>query len=208
MFFHEYSISGHSRTTVGRWLFWGSLILAGVATWMITGLVELAQIIGLGTAWADKTASLLTAGAIFPLGYLTINNWVWKMSWVKLLFGLPNIGGEWDCKGVTLDENGGIKYEWIATILISQTWEKIHVHLKTAQSESNSITAAVIKLPTGNFKLIYTYRNEPRIGEPALHQHSGCCELEFDSMESAAEGEYFNNRGRITHGRMTLKRKT
>jgi hypothetical protein len=204
---HEYTIAGHNRAEVGRWLYWGALCLAGAAAWALVEMASFSQHFGINKAWADKVIPLATAGAFFPLGLFYINYWGWKARLVRKFLGLPDLNGTWTCAGATLDQDGGAKYEWHATVEISQTWEKIFVRLKTDQSESESITAAVIKLPTGDFKLIYTYRNVPRLGEPDLHQHSGCCELEFDSAENTAHGEYFNNRGRVTYGRMTLTRK-
>jgi hypothetical protein len=207
MFSHEYSIAGHNRAEVGRWLFWGALMLSGAGAWAIIELANIGQSVGLSKAWADRVLPLLTAGGLFPAGHFLVNHWAWKARWVRQFFGIPDLNGAWDCKGVTLNADGGTAYEWNATIEISQTWEKIFVHLKTEQSDSSSNTAALVKLPNGSFKLIYTYRNAPRLGKPDLHQHYGCCELEFDASENKASGEYFNNRGRITFGNMTLTRK-
>jgi hypothetical protein len=204
---HEYSIADHNRAVVGRWLFWGALVLAGTAAWAIIELADIGRLMGFDEAWADKLLPLVTAGTLFPAGHYAANHWAWKARWVRQLFGIPNLNGMWDCRGVTLNQDGSTQYEWGAAIEISQTWEKIFVRLKTAQSDSSSITAALIKLPSGSFKLIYTYRNAPRLGEPELHQHAGCCELEFNAAKDRAEGEYFNNRGRTTFGRMTLTRK-
>ena len=54
---------------------------------------------------------------------------------------------------------------------------------------------------------MYSYRNEPKIGEKDLYQHIGYCDLTFNASADAAEGQYFNNKGRVTYGRMKLTRK-
>jgi hypothetical protein len=54
---------------------------------------------------------------------------------------------------------------------------------------------------------MYSYQNEPRIGEPELRSHVGYCELQLAEDLQSAEGDYFNNRGRVTFGRMKLIRK-
>lgn len=54
---------------------------------------------------------------------------------------------------------------------------------------------------------MYSYKNEPRAGEPELNAHVGHCEMRFARGMARAEGDYFNARGRGTFGRMTLTRK-
>lgn len=54
---------------------------------------------------------------------------------------------------------------------------------------------------------MYSYRNEPAIGQKELNPHVGYCELNFDESVTKADGDYFNNKGRTTFGRMALTRK-
>jgi len=50
---------------------------------------------------------------------------------------------------------------------------------------------------------MYSYQNEPRIGDPELRTHVGYCELALDEKLQTAEGDYFNNRGRVTANNAT-----
>jgi hypothetical protein len=53
---------------------------------------------------------------------------------------------------------------------------------------------------------MYSYRNSPKMGQGELASHVGYCELLFDEKLTQASGDYFNNFGRTTSGRMTLTR--
>lgn len=81
------------------------------------------------------------------------------------------------------------------------------MRLKTAQSASNSIAAALVYDQADGFRLLYNYKNEPRIGEVELMAHRGAAELTFSADLTAADGEYFNGHGRFTFGNMKLTRK-
>ena len=62
-------------------------------------------------------------------------------------------------------------------------------------------------VPEGRrYRPIYSYRNQPKPGEPELQAHIGHCELLFETGLQSAEGNYFNGGGRFTHGTMNLKR--
>jgi hypothetical protein len=54
--------------------------------------------------------------------------------------------------------------------------------------------------------LMYSYRNEPRVGESEINAHLGYCEMRFNRSLLDADGDYFNARGRGTFGRMKLTR--
>ena len=43
---------------------------------------------------------------------------------------------------------------------------------------------------------MYSYKNEPRAGEPELNAHMGHCDMRFARGMTQAEGDYFNARGR------------
>ena len=80
------------------------------------------------------------------------------------------------------------------------------MQLSTGQSRSSSKAASLLRQPGAGCVLMYSYRNEPRIGE-AITPHVGYAELTFDDALTAADGEYFNSKGRTTFGRMTLTRR-
>src|SRR5438270_11552934 len=72
--------------------------------------------------------------------------------------------------------------------------------LSFAKNESRSASASA--------RILYHYRNEPRIGEADLKSHRGFAEILFKPDLSGGSGEYFNGQGRFTFGRMHLIRRT
>ncbi|MEF8699264.1 MAG: hypothetical protein V5B33_08045 [Candidatus Accumulibacter sp. UW20] len=203
---HEYSIIGHSRAAIGRYL---GTIAGFVAT---ACAIAITFVLGLANSWgfADHIPAILmlplSAGIIYPLVHWFFDHRAWRHPKVLQFLGVPDLNGDWLCEGTTID-NGEIRFQWTATVTISQTWEKIRVYLNTGFSSSASVSAALLKEPGRGFILMYSYRNAPKIGEKELCSHVGYCELTFNAPADAAEGEYFNNKGRITYGRMKLKRK-
>ena len=142
----------------------------------------------------------------FLLGHLAFDHWIWRRRFIQKFLGVPDLNGRWRCDGQTKDSEGNTQYTWTAEVTITQTWEKICIHLQTTQSASTSKAASLIKVPGRGYLLMYSYRNDPRIGEADLHSHMGYCELELNETLDTAEGDYFNNKGRITFGRMKLTR--
>jgi hypothetical protein len=203
---HEYSVIGHNRSTVGRYLGTVAATIAAGSAATAAALSGIAASAGL-PAWVQPAVVLPVSASLAYAGvYWLFNRYAWKRACRLLQF--PDIGGVWDCQGRTLAEDGSVRFEWQAEITISQSWEKIAVYLKTPQSTSYSVSAALIPKADESWLLLYSYRNEPRAGEPELHAHLGYCELQFAKGLQAAEGDYFNARGRGTSGRMQLTRRT
>lgn len=202
---HEYAVIGHSRAVWGRHLGTVAAVIASIGSAAAVAGFKFAQELGLG-----ETGQIIlwpvTAALIFPLAHLAFDRWVWKWRRVSTLLKIPDLNGEWNCQGRTTSVDPS--REWAGTVTIDQTWEKIKVHLKTAQSSSHSISAALVHEPRVGYRLMYSYRNAPKIGEPELAAHVGFCEFIFDEALTGADGEYFNNHGRTTSGRMRLTRKT
>ena len=146
----------------------------------------------------------LSAAAVYPVAHWLFNRFAWK--YAGRVLNIPDISGEWQCSGTTIREDGTVSFRWQADTTIFQSWEKIHVTLRTQQSASHSVSAALIPEADGSWMLMYSYRNEPRAGEPDLHAHLGYCEMRFAKSLREAEGDYFNARGRGTFGRMQLKK--
>ncbi len=204
---HEYSVIGLDRTSIGRYLGTFAGLMASMAAILITLIFDLAQRFGLSDGSSTLVILPVNAAAFYFLGHLAFNKWIWRRQFVQGLLGVPDLNGEWDCYGTTKDNEGNTTYEWKATVTITQTWEKIRVYLNTGQSSSRSKSASLVKEPGCGYVLMYSYQNEPRIGEPELRSHVGYCELQLSEDLKSAEGDYFNNKGRITFGRMKLVRK-
>ena len=205
MLAHEYSVIGHNRSTIGRYLGSVAAVIAAGSATAASALSGLAASIGL-PAWAQVAIVLpISASLAYTSVYWVFNRYGWRQA--CRLLQIPDIGGVWDCEGRTLAEDGSVKFEWKAEVTISQSWEKIAVDLKTRQSGSYSISAALLPKADGSWLMLYSYRNEPRAGEPELNAHAGYCEMLFAKGLQQAEGDYFNARGRGTFGRMTLTRR-
>ncbi len=204
---HEYSVIGLDRTAIGRYLGVVAGVAASLVAMVATLAFDLAQRFGFSDVGAGVAIYPINAGLFYFLGHLAFNKYIWRRKFVQTILGVPDLNGEWACKGVTKDNDGNVIYEWDANVTISQTWEKIRVYLTTGQSSSRSKSASLVKEPGRGYVLMYSYQNEPRIGEPELRSHVGYCELLLDEDLKTAEGDYFNNKGRVTFGRMKLTRK-
>ncbi|MDN3403249.1 MULTISPECIES: pancortin-3 [unclassified Pseudoalteromonas] len=195
---HDYAVFGHDRSTIGRWLGFISIALSG-------GVAQLLAIASNLSGIEAFTKATITTGVVYFLLHWIFNKWVWKISF----FEVPNLNGEWELKGQTLNDDGTTKFDWEGSIGIEQTWKNIQVHLKTKNSQSESYTATLSKRfgPTGGWLLSYSYKNEPEIEQShELNSHKGYCEVEFNKELTVGKASYFNSAGRKTFGVMSLKR--
>jgi hypothetical protein len=201
---HEYSIIGHSRAVVGRYLGTVAGILAGGSAIAAGAAFELFEQLGLKDTSTEVILWPLTVGAIFAAVHFIFDKLVWRWGIVRRLTGIPDLNGKWMVEGLTIGEGS---QPWTGEITITQGWEKIWVFQKTATSCSRSKAASLLYEAGAGFCLMYSYRNEPVLGEP-MHAHIGYAELIFNDALDEATGEYFNSKGRATFGKMTLKRKS
>ena len=199
---HEYSILGHSRANFGRHLGTVAAAAAGLSILVAPALMAVLKKFGL----IDKVPTVLlwpiTAGLFYLSVHWLFDRYLWRLAWLARLLGLPNISGKWTCDAQTFDSENNPTYRWSGTVTIHQTWEKIRIYLDTGQSSSSSCVASISPETEKGFKLIYSYRNEPKVGEE-LQIHLGFAEMLFDRETKRAEGEYYNVKGRSTRGRMT-----
>lgn len=205
---HEYSLlGGVNRALIGRYLTILASAISGVAVFLLLSAEDLAKRFNLPVNLPPTALSLLGAGVVFAILYTLFNKTVWKWPWAVKYLKVPDLSGEWLCNGTTLDASGNPVHNWEASVYICQTWDKIRVRLKTRQSGSNSITAALVYDEADGYRLLYNYRNDPNSGEAALRGHVGSANLLFTKSLDGAAGDYFNGYGRPTYGRMELRRK-
>ena len=202
---HEYSVlGGLNRAAIGRYLsIAASAIAAGLGT-LAALLIDLAKRIGIAEQIPALVLWPLTAGMIYIALYWLFESHIWKWGSLARLLKVPDLSGIWDCQGETLSEGGAA---WAGEVMIVQSWDKLRVRLKTGESGSNSVAAALVYDQADGFRLLYNYKNEPRIGETELKSHRGSAELTFAPDLQSAEGEYFNGHGRYTYGMMKLARR-
>jgi hypothetical protein len=204
---HEYSlVGGTNRAKIGRYL---TLIAASVSAgivFILLSAVDLAHRLGWNVNLTPSVLSLVGAAAVFGALYWIFDRFAWQWPFLNTLIKVPNLSGSWSCEGQTINPDGTLGYTWQASITIVQSWDKIRLRLRTAQSGSDSITAGLICDDAEGYRLLYNYRNIPKIGEVDLKSHIGFAELVFAKDLETAEGEYFNGHGRYTFGTMKLKR--
>jgi hypothetical protein len=205
---HEYALLGAmNRAHVGRYL---GLIAAAVSAsivYLLLSAVDIAHRLGWNVNVTPSILSLVGATAVFGVLYWVFDRFAWRWRFLNTVIKVPYVAGEWRCQGQTINPDGSAGHQWNATITILQSWDKIRVLLKTAQSSSNSIAAALICDDADAYRLLYHYRNDPKIGEVELKSHLGFGGLIFVRDLRTADGEYFNGHGRNTFGTMKLKRK-
>ena len=200
---HEYALlGGYNRSHLGRWLFMVAAAASGILVFALLSAVDLAARLGWPVNLPPAALSLIGAGTVYLGLYFLFDRYVWKYAPVGRALKLPDLSGTWACSGLSIDKKP--PQAWTGTVTISQSWDRVRVHLKTDKSESNSVAAALMSDPIGGHRLMYHYKNEPRQGEPELHAHHGFAEIAFAADCRTAKGEYFNGRGRNTFGDMTL----
>lgn len=196
---HDYAIFGHDRSTIGRYLGSISIILAG-------GISQFLAFANKLTGLEAFSKASITTGIVYFVLDWAFNKWAWKIP----LFKIPDINGKWETIGQTLNEDGGVKFNWNGEIGIEQNWKKILIHLKTENSQSKSYTATLLNKHgscTCGWLLTYSYRNEPELEQShELKLHKGYCEIELDKDLMSGKASYFNSVGRRTFGTMNLKR--
>ena len=204
---HEYSVlGGLNRAAIGRYLSIISALVASGIGVAVLWAVDLAKRLG----WAEQVPPLvlwpLTAGMIYIGLYWWFDTRAWKQPTLAKLLKVPDLAGAWHCDGQTVNADKTPGFKWECEVTIVQSWDKLRVRLRTQQSGSNSIAAALVFDQADGFRLLYNYKNEPKIGEPELTAHRGSAELTFSHDLQSAEGEYFNGHGRFTFGTMRLTR--
>lgn len=205
---HDYALlGGLNRAKVGRYLGIVAATVSAAIVFVLLSVASFVQKLGLPANLTPSVMSLAGAGAVFGALYWLFNRYLWRWPLLSMALKVPNLGGEWRCKGATLAPDGSVQHEWAGAISIYQRWDKIRVRLKTEQSGSDSIAAALVCDDDDGYRLLYNYRNQPKIGEVDLKGHLGFCDLHFAKDLKSAEGEYFNGHGRNTFGTMRLTRK-
>jgi hypothetical protein len=204
---HEYALlGGLNRSNVGRYIGIVAASVSSAIVFLILTVVNIAKAFGWSPNVPPMLLSLVGAGAVYTVLYWLFERHVWKLPWLSKALHVPNLSGEWRCEGQTINPDKSMGYVWGGNVTIVQSWDKLRVRLRTPQSGSNSIAAALIYDAADGFRLLYNYVNEPKIGEPELSGHRGFAEFVFAPDLQTADGEYFNGHGRYTFGTMHLVR--
>ena len=193
---HAYSYSGDRLRAFGLIAFLAVIIaiLANAA----------ADAMNLGPDWL---VSAPTVVAVFGILYGVVDKWAWRWRLLRTtgVITTPVVAGRYTGE-LRSSYNGGT--DLAIAIDIEQTWTRIVVRLRvpTAQtSESISLAAALNEVGQRQARLTYMYRNTVRPGfaEPDMSDHDGTAELTIDTSSGAADGRYYNHRGRQGTLRLT-----
>lgn len=204
---HEYSVlGGINRSIIGRYLSLIAATLSISAAVVILTIIKHAEFLEIRASLPPTFLSLAMAGAIFAGLYSLFDLLLWRCWPINAILKVPDLGGKWNANGQTLNSDGTQSFTWKGMLTIVQSWDKLRVHLRTDQSVSNSFSAAIVCDEVDGFRLLYSYANEPRLGQVELSTHRGFAELTFAKDRQSAEGEYFNGRGRQTSGTIRLTR--
>ncbi|MDD1001680.1 hypothetical protein [Pseudomonas sp. TNT2022 ID642] len=199
---HEYSVIGHRRSTIGRYLGMLATILVSLLPAVGIGLSDLMAKIGV-PEWGKYFIVIpITASLTYTALHWFFNKYGWRP--LSFFAQIPNVAGEWLCVGQTINDDGSVAQDWEGELTISQTWEKIRVRLETKSSVSHSLSVALIPEPDGCWMLMYSYVNKPKVGNIHLNSHQGYSEMRFIQSLKIAQGEYFTAKGRGTAGTMTF----
>jgi hypothetical protein len=206
---HEYAIlGGINRANIGRLLTLAAAAISGLLVFTLLTLVDVAKRFNISANLPPTVLSLVGAASVFSALYWVFNRYLWKCTPFCIALKVPDVSGDWLCAGETIDANdGSVERTWSAEVTILQSWDKIRVRLRTKESGSNSISAALMWDDADGYVLLYHYRNDPLVGQPELKAHRGFAELTFTKDLQSANGQYFNGFGRPTSGRMHLRRK-
>jgi phosphate/sulfate permease len=204
---HEYSVlGGLNRAAIGRYLSIAASLIASVIGAGTLALVNIAERLGITNNIPALILWPVTAGIIYTALYWWFESRVWKQPKLAALLQVPDLAGTWHCEGQTINADKSLGKKWGGEVRIVQSWDKLRIRLKTKQSGSNSIAAALLSDQADGYRLLYNYKNDPNIDEPELVSHRGSAELLFSHDLKTASGEYFNGHGRYTFGTMKLLR--
>lgn len=201
---HEYCVqNAFNRSHIGRYIY----LVAMVFSWIL--IYGFLKINGELSPLENIVISSLSTGFLFTGCYFLFDKWIWKWSLVFRILKYPDISGEWHCVGKTSYQEINDKIvecadtEWKGKVTIIQTWDKLRIRMETDYSTSESISAAIICDELGFYKVLYSYKNEPKdLNHKELRLHLGFVELELNKDTKSATAKYYNVSGRRTFGSM------
>ena len=201
---HDYSLDRHPKEIVLFALAFTAIALAPAINRFATYVVErLDAAIG----WTYGPVTAIPVFGLFTLIYWLFNTKLWKLKWLRAVLLVPDLNGTWACEGLTVLRSGvEVNTPWKGTVVITQSWSKLLIHLSTGQSGSHSVSASISREPGVGYRLLYQYSNDPSARETELHKHDGAAELLFTEEGTSASGSYFTDQHRKTVGTMSLKK--
>lgn len=166
---------------------WGvALILAGVAV----------------TADWFKPFSVVVGVLVLVLSIS--DKWLWRLRWFRpWLFNMPDLNGTWKVIiRPTAPESS--PQEVIAYMVIRQTFSTVSLRLFTAESQSETVSARVVRCDDGTCNVAAVYRNTPRlqVRERSSLYHGALLLNVQGEPPVALAGQYWTDR--LSQGELVL----
>jgi hypothetical protein len=133
---------------------------------------------------------------IYGLLILWFDKHLWRTQWLNSLLSIPNLNGNW--RGTNTLSDGTSEQ---LNVVITQTWLKIDIEVKTESTISN-ICSATFYIDTNSSKFLkYIYTIKPIRYDLAYNAYGeGCTELRIvDDNGTTLEGSYFSSKFRGGH---------
>ncbi len=194
---HDYAIDSRERVFVVRVLFMASALVSAVAAVLIPSDLTPMR-------WLLPIPSI---AVVFGVSYWAFDNWLWRWRFLRVmrLISVPDLRGAWP--GMIASSYTGFEKTQQVTVTIEQTWTKMVVLLKAAESRSWSITASVLTNAPEGAVLTYLFDNEPEAESVRTMQRFRGTAVLVSAAPGQLEGYYYTGRGRETHGSIKLLRR-
>lgn len=154
--------------------------------------------------WLDAPSVV----GFYGMFYIIFDKYLWKMDILRRigLVKIPDLHGTWEGYITSSFNANAAKYD--GTIKICQNWERININMRTQDSKSHSLTAAILTENQNAIIISYEYLNEPmHNAKTTMHAHRGTARLMLASDNQTFEGEYYTGRDRQNFGFLSFSRK-
>lgn len=150
--------------------------------------------------WVEAPSIFGFYGILFAL----FNLYLWRNKYLRFIMRIktPDLNGKYE--GTLSSSHDKFVSEKRVKYCIHQTWNKMVVFSETDQSTSQSTIGAFHLEEVHRMSFVFQYENCPKPNAPAgMNRHCGFAEFYFETPQELT-GEFFNGRGRSTHGLLKL----
>jgi len=154
------------------------------------------------TATWFRPFSIVTGVLVLVLS--VADKWLWRIRWLRpWLFNMPDLNGTWKV-AIHPTAPEALPSEVSAYMVIRQSFSSISLRLFTSESQSETLTARVVKCDDGTCNVAAVYLNTPRLQvreRSPLHHGALLLNVQGDPPESLA-GQYWTDR--LSQGELVL----
>lgn len=195
---HPYATDSDERKKVPLYLG----VTATIGAWVLPKLLLWMH---LTVPWWFEAPSVM---GMYMALHGAFDAWLWRWGGRRLgCIRVPDLNGEWLFE-VRSSFQPTVPVS--ARVTIHQNWRGMSIRLKTDQSSSASVIAALLTNDPNEFVLSYEFVNTPRQGAPAtMHVHRGSAEIRFPKGNVTTiegTGEYYSGRDRQNQGTLEVSR--